>query len=215
MAKSLIYAHPIPVLRGELHGTCGRPVPKGEVYHERPLRRSALDTRRQGALIHLRRTINAPFALRFRRDIDRVGRIRHHGLTCLGLDARGVMFEVRTLDTEPHRGGGQVMKECSRVCRTGRSQRTRSRWRWRTARVARRQVYRGEIKNQRKSLHRLIRSLSPHGEVLSFCYEAGSVRVRGVSGDHRHGAPVRGGGAESDSTSQRRAGEEDGPARRR
>ena len=34
-------------------------------------------------------------------------------------------------------------------------------------------VYRGEIKNQRKSLLRLIGSLSPHGEVLSFCYEAG------------------------------------------
>ena len=34
-------------------------------------------------------------------------------------------------------------------------------------------VYRGEIKNQRKSLLRLIHSLSPHGEVLSFCYEAG------------------------------------------
>ena len=34
-------------------------------------------------------------------------------------------------------------------------------------------VYRGEVKNQRKSLLGLIRSLSPHGEVLSFCYEAG------------------------------------------
>ena len=34
-------------------------------------------------------------------------------------------------------------------------------------------VYRGEIKNQRKSLLRLIRSLSAHGKVLSFCYEAG------------------------------------------
>ena len=34
-------------------------------------------------------------------------------------------------------------------------------------------VYRGEVKNQRKSLLRLVRSLSPHGEVLSFCYEAG------------------------------------------
>ena len=34
-------------------------------------------------------------------------------------------------------------------------------------------LYRGEIKNQRKSLLRLMRSLSPHGEVLSFCYEAG------------------------------------------
>ena len=33
--------------------------------------------------------------------------------------------------------------------------------------------YRGEIKNQRKSLLRLIGALSPHGEVLSFCYEAG------------------------------------------
>ena len=48
-------------------------------------------------------------------------------------------------------------------------------------------VYRGEIKNQRKSLHRLIRSLSPHGEVLGFCYEAGtgcigrlSIRVTSV-----------------------------------
>ena len=34
-------------------------------------------------------------------------------------------------------------------------------------------VYRGEIKNQRKSLLRLIRSLSAHGELVSFCYEAG------------------------------------------
>ena len=34
-------------------------------------------------------------------------------------------------------------------------------------------VYRGEIKSQRKSVLRLIRSLSPHGEVVSFCYEAG------------------------------------------
>ena len=33
-------------------------------------------------------------------------------------------------------------------------------------------VYRGEIKNQRKSLVRLIRSLSAHGEVWRFCYEA-------------------------------------------
>ena len=34
-------------------------------------------------------------------------------------------------------------------------------------------VYRGETKNQRKSLLRLIRILSPHGEVVSFCYAAG------------------------------------------
>ena len=32
---------------------------------------------------------------------------------------------------------------------------------------------RGEIKNERKSLLRLIARLSPSGEVLSFCYEAG------------------------------------------
>ena len=35
-------------------------------------------------------------------------------------------------------------------------------------------VYRGEVENQRKSLLRLIRALSPAGEVVSFCYEAGS-----------------------------------------
>ncbi len=32
---------------------------------------------------------------------------------------------------------------------------------------------RGEIKHERKSLERLTRRLSPHGEVLDFCYEAG------------------------------------------
>ena len=35
-------------------------------------------------------------------------------------------------------------------------------------------VYRGEIKDQRKSLLRLIRALGPNGELVSFCYEAGS-----------------------------------------
>ena len=34
-------------------------------------------------------------------------------------------------------------------------------------------VYRGEIKNHRKSVLKLIKRLSPNGEVLSFCYEAG------------------------------------------
>ena len=34
-------------------------------------------------------------------------------------------------------------------------------------------VYRGEIRNQRSSLRRLVRQLSRDGEVLSFCYEAG------------------------------------------
>lgn len=34
-------------------------------------------------------------------------------------------------------------------------------------------VYRGEIGHRRSSLRRLIGKLSPHGEVLSFCYEAG------------------------------------------
>lgn len=33
--------------------------------------------------------------------------------------------------------------------------------------------YRGEIKNQRRSIERLIRRLSPNGEVVDFCYEAG------------------------------------------
>ena len=34
-------------------------------------------------------------------------------------------------------------------------------------------VYRGEIRNTRRSLKGLIGRLSPHGELLSFCYEAG------------------------------------------
>ena len=34
-------------------------------------------------------------------------------------------------------------------------------------------VFRGEIRNQRSSLRRLIGRLSPDGEVISFCYEAG------------------------------------------
>ena len=34
-------------------------------------------------------------------------------------------------------------------------------------------VYRGEIKNQHRSVRRLVRSVSAHGEAVSFCYEAG------------------------------------------
>ena len=34
-------------------------------------------------------------------------------------------------------------------------------------------VFRGEIRNQRSPLRRLIGRLSPDGEVISFCYEAG------------------------------------------
>ena len=34
-------------------------------------------------------------------------------------------------------------------------------------------VYRGEIRNERRSVLRLIRSVCPHGEPVSFCYEAG------------------------------------------
>ena len=59
-------------------------------------------------------------------------------------------------------------------------------------------VYRGEIKNQRKALLRLIRSLSPHAEVLSFLLRGGSVRVWGVSRDHRRRPLLRGGSAEPD-----------------
>ena len=65
-------------------------------------------------------------------------------------------------------------------------------------------VFRGEIKNQRKSLLRLIRSLSPHGEVLSFCYEAGpygyggyreiidNVKCYGAEAAQQRTAPRRG-----------------------
>ena len=34
-------------------------------------------------------------------------------------------------------------------------------------------VYRGQIAHRRSSLRRLMSRLSPRGEVLSFCYEAG------------------------------------------
>ncbi|MCE2519608.1 MAG: IS110 family transposase [Alphaproteobacteria bacterium] len=39
-------------------------------------------------------------------------------------------------------------------------------------------VFRGEIRNQRSSLRRLVGNLSPHGEALSFCYEAGPCGYR-------------------------------------
>ena len=72
--------------------------------------------------------------------------------------------------------------------------------------------HRGEIKNQRKSLVRLIRSLSPHGEVLSFCYEAGpcGYGVYREIIDTGHQCDVV-----APSLIPRRAGErgEDGPAR--
>ena len=81
------------------------------------------------------------------------------------------MFEVRTVDTEPHRGA-QVMKESSAYVGLDVSKDTIA---LAVALPPGREeaAHRGEIKNQRKSLVRLIRSLSPHGEVLSFCYEAG------------------------------------------
>ena len=57
-------------------------------------------------------------------------------------------------------------------------------------------VYRGEIKNQRKSLHRLIRSLSPHGEVVSS--SSGSSRGRNdPPDDHATGRRSRQGPARS------------------
>jgi len=78
------------------------------------------------------------------------------------------MFEVRPLDTEPHRGG-QVMTEFSAYVGLDVHKDTIA-----VALPGREEPeYRGEIKNQRKSLLRLIRSLSAHGEVVSFCYEAG------------------------------------------
>ena len=39
-------------------------------------------------------------------------------------------------------------------------------------------VYLGEIAHRRGSLRRPMGRLSPHGEVLSFCYEAGPCRCR-------------------------------------
>ena len=72
-------------------------------------------------------------------------------------------------------------------------------------------VFRGEIRNQRSSLRRLIGRLSPDGEVISFCYEAGPCGY-GVSRDCGNGSSLRGGGTEPDPAACRRPGE-DGPAR--
>ena len=70
-------------------------------------------------------------------------------------------------------------------------------------------VYRGEVKNQRKSLLRLIRALSPNGEMVSFCYEAGACGY----GVYREIVETgrRGGGPEPDPAPFGGAGE-DGPA---
>ena len=57
-------------------------------------------------------------------------------------------------------------------------------------------VYRGEIRNQRSSLRRLVRNLSSHGEVLSFAYEAGPCGLWGVPGACGDGPRLHGGGAE-------------------
>ena len=72
-------------------------------------------------------------------------------------------------------------------------------------------VSRGEINNQRKSLLRQIRALSPNGELVSFCYEAGACGY----GVYREIVETghRGGGAEPDPASFGGAGE-DGSVRR-
>ena len=56
-------------------------------------------------------------------------------------------------------------------------------------------VFRGEIRNQRSSLRRLVGRLSPDGEVISFCYEAGPcgggvywTPARPASGENTAGA---------------------------
>ena len=74
-------------------------------------------------------------------------------------------------------------------------------------------LYRGQIGNRRSSLWRLIGTLSPHGEVLSFCHEATPCGDGGVSRDRRDGPPVRGGGAKPDPAQARGSGE-DAPPRR-
>ena len=95
---------------------------------------------------------------------------RHHELTCSGLGTRGLCFRVRTFDTEPIRGG-HVIDECSAYPRV-RGGRLRLDVHKETIAVAlpgcEEPLYQGEIKNQHKSLLRLIRALSPNGEVVSF-----------------------------------------------
>ncbi len=74
------------------------------------------------------------------------------------------MFEVRHLDTEPHRVG-QVMNECSGYVGLDVHKNTIA---VAGALPGREEVvYRGEVKSQRKSLHRVIRSLSPNGEAMA------------------------------------------------
>ena len=92
--------------------------------------------------------------------------LRHHGLTCPGLVRVGYVAGRGTFDTEPQRGG-QVMNQCSAYVGLDVHKDTIAVAVALPGREA--PVYRGEIKNQRKSLLRLIRSLSPHAEVLSFC----------------------------------------------
>ena len=51
-------------------------------------------------------------------------------------------------------------------------------------------VYRGEIKNRRRSVLRLIRSVSADGEAVSFLLRGRAEWVRVVPGDHRDGPPL-------------------------
>ena len=57
-------------------------------------------------------------------------------------------------------------------------------------------VYRGEIRNQRSSLRRLVRNLSSRGEVLSFAYEAGPCGYGVYRELVATGQRLHGGGAE-------------------
>ena len=61
-------------------------------------------------------------------------------------------------------------------------------------------VYRGEMKNQRKVAAASDSQPEPARRSGELLLRSGTVRVRGVSGDHRDRTPLRGGGAESDST---------------
>jgi hypothetical protein len=55
--------------------------------------------------------------------------------------------------------------------------------------------YFGEIANTPEAVAKLARQLGKGDSRLSFCYEAGGVRVRGVSAIARTQARLRGGGA--------------------
>ena len=64
-------------------------------------------------------------------------------------------------------------------------------------------LYYGEIRNDRAAVVRLVRQLRREMGALTWCYEAGSVRLRSVSSADGVGRALRGGGAGVDITQAR------------